>query len=124
MSFVPSRMRSVIQRAVERFFNDTADIYVDAISITAQGGQDISEAIYKAGVPFRVIMAGNVANTTVGLVGEQVTLTNIYKGIAPRGTDIAINHKIVTGGHKYSVIANTSELTDDVFESVVMERQS
>lgn len=124
MSLITSRMRSVIQRAAERFFDDTADIYADAITTTSQGGQSVAETVYKSGVAFRVIMAGNPSNTTAGLVGDQVTLTNIYKGVAPRGTGIAINHKIVTGGHRYNVIANVSELTDSVFETVVMERQS
>lgn len=123
MSILSPRLRSVLRRSAYRWLDDTCNIVNDVISIDQYGAQVVTEVSFKSGVPCRVIMAGNPTNTTAGLVGLQITLTNMYRIAVPSGTGIAINHKIQVGGHKYSVIANLTELSDEVFEMAVMERQ-
>lgn len=123
MSILAHRIQAALQRSAYRWLNDTCNIVNDVINSDQYGAQKVTEVPYKISVPCRVILASNPAGTTAGLVGQQITLTNIYKIAVPSGTGITINHKIIVGGHKYSVIANVTELTDEVFETAIIERQ-
>ena len=118
-----SRMRALITRKAALWFNETCNIVTDTINIGSMGNQVVTEVPYKLNVPCRRTRAGSAARASAGLVAEQTTFTSMYVLSVPIETGISINQKVVIDGLKYNVLATLEELTDKVFEEVLIGRQ-
>ena len=120
MSYLNPVTRSAIKRTLNKWLKDRANITIDVPSVDTLGGTTVINTPVVSNVPCRLMLASGSALAGAGIIGSQETLTSYYLCAFVQGTPLSINQKVEINSVVYTLIANITSLTDDVFEIAIL----
>lgn len=115
-------MAAKMRRMAEQWLIDECSIWRPERSLDAYGTPSQTLSNVDSAIRCRVITAGDANQSGVD-VGAQVLAEDQYQVALPVGTDVQIGDVIQVRTLRYRVVRLISELSQEFFEMVLVERQ-
>jgi hypothetical protein len=119
---ISARTVALVRRTAERTLTDVCTIEKLTGSRGTMGEPLDDWVLVAEDVPCRIITAGTQSTSKAEAVGGQEALKDLHECIVPVGTSIDVDHRVITGGVTYEVVALETALTDAAFVKVLVSR--